>query len=246
MPHSLIIADVHLQTDSAHPINQAFMQFIDQRAKQAQALYILGDLFEMWVGDDIGLEVYAQPIAKLRALTEAGIDVFIQYGNRDFLMRDAFIEATGVTLLEEIEVVTLYQQPYLLLHGDLLCTDDTAFQRLRKIVRSPIIQWLFLRLSRQRRWSIGEKMRHNSQSQSHAKPAEIMDVNHSAVEQLFAQHPQVEHMIHGHTHRPAHHQVNLAGKPLHRWVLGDWRPEAKIIQVTADGPALIDFQADTP
>jgi len=240
-PHSLIVADIHLQPEESHPINQAFIQFLNNEATQADALYILGDLFEMWVGDDVGMEMYAQAITNLKKLVDKGVAVYLQYGNRDFLMREQFCQCTGVKLLQDIEIVELYQHPYLLLHGDTLCTDDKGYQRMRSIVRNAVVQWIFLHLCRKRRLKIAQKMRQSSKAHSQNKSSEIMDVNQDAVMQLFKKHPNITHMIHGHTHRPAHHIIESEAKTLNRWVLGDWRPEAKIIKITQAGPELLDY-----
>lgn len=241
--YTLIVADIHLQPEPNHAINQAFMSFLQQDTANAQALYILGDLFEMWVGDDIGLEQYSPFIKQFKKLTDSGLAIYLQYGNRDFLMKQSFFEATGIQLLDDISVITLYNQPYLLLHGDTLCTDDKGYQKMRRIVRNRFIQWVFLHLCRKRRLFIGHKMRQNSQQQSQSKPAQIMDVNNQAVQQLFTQTPQVTHMIHGHTHRPKHHTIDIDNQTHHRWVLGDWRPQAKIIKIDDQGPQLIDYPA---
>lgn len=244
--YSLIVADIHLQPEAdsliTHPINQAFMQFLQEQAPYCQSLYILGDLFEMWVGDDIGLEDYKPFIEQFKKLTDAGIIIYLQFGNRDFLMKQDFFEKTGIQLLDDIALIKLYEQPYLLLHGDSLCTDDTGYQRMRRWFRKPWIQWLFLKLSRKRRLAIGQKMRLSSKQHSQTKSQQIMDVNRQAVCDLFKKHPQVEHMIHGHTHRPNHHLIESDGNTLHRWVLGDWRPEAKMIKIDNQGPQLIKFE----
>ncbi|MDX1352888.1 MAG: UDP-2,3-diacylglucosamine diphosphatase [Thiomicrorhabdus sp.] len=235
------MADIHLQPTAQHPINNAFIQFLQDEAPKADALYILGDLFEMWVGDDIGLQLYAPFITELKKLTENGLAIYVQYGNRDFLMRKAFCQATGVKLLDDMAIVSLYGEPYILMHGDSLCTDDTGYQRMRKIVRNRFVQWLFLHLSRKRRLNIGNKMRQNSKQHSQAKPQQIMDVNQHAVCEVFKQNQQASHLIHGHTHRPKHHIIEAEHKTLHRWVLGDWRPQAQILKIDADGPRFETF-----
>lgn len=233
-PHTLIIADVHLQPDEQHPINQAFHRFLETEAPKADALYILGDLFEMWVGDDISLEVYKTAIDKLASLTQAGLPVYLLFGNRDFLMRKAFWQATGVQPIKEPYALNLHGHEMLMLHGDNLCTDDVEYQRARKILRNPIAMWLFLTLSKKRRLKIGNGMREKSTRLNQDKAKDIMDVNSSAVLQLLARHPKVRNIVHGHTHRPQHHILKVDGIEKYRWVLGDWRPEAQIIVVTKD------------
>ncbi|NPA71273.1 MAG: UDP-2,3-diacylglucosamine diphosphatase [Gammaproteobacteria bacterium] len=246
--YTLVIADIHLQPEADHPINLAFKQFLVEQAPKAEALYILGDLFEMWVGDDIGALQYSAAIQQLNALTDSGTPVYIQFGNRDFLMRKKFWQATGATYLKEPYPVTLYGTPYLMLHGDALCTDDKAYQRLRRVFRSKLFAFIFLGLCHRRRLAIGNKMRQSSQKHSQNKSSEIMDVNASAVLKDFSRFPEVQHMIHGHTHRPAHHIIqqsdsnNIHTKPvLNRWVLGDWRPDAQIIKISHTGIELLTY-----
>lgn len=238
---TLVVADIHLQPDATHPVNTAFHEFLKKEASKADALYILGDLFEMWVGDDIGLEDFQDTIQLLQQLTQNGLAIYLQYGNRDFLMRQAFFEKTGIQLLEDVELITLYSTPYLFLHGDTLCTDDKDYQRMRRWFRNRFIQWLFLSLSKKRRLSIGQKMRRNSKSHSQKKDQQIMDVSQTAVVDLFNQYPETKQMIHGHTHRPAHHTFSEDNQTLNRWVLGDWRPESQIIQISETEPKLIDY-----
>jgi len=240
-PFTLVIADIHLQPDNNHPINQAFMTFLQKEAPLAETLFILGDLFEMWAGDDVGMETYAEYILEFKKLTDAGLTIYIQYGNRDFLMREAFCQATGIKLLEDISLNTLYGEPYLFLHGDTLCTDDTGYQRMRMVLRSQWFQWLFLHLCRKRRTYIGNKLRGRSSEYTKHKQSQIMDVNPTAVDHLFKQFPQVTHMIHGHTHRPQHHIIETEHKTLHRWVLGDWRPETQLIKIDQNGPKLLPY-----
>ena len=221
--NTLCIADVHLQPDHHHPINQAFRAFLQNEAHQAEALYILGDLFEMWVGDDMGLQTYAPEIAAIRQLTESGTAVYIQFGNRDFLMRKAFWQATGAIYLKQPKVIEIFQQHYLMLHGDSLCTDDKAYQKMRLLLRNPLVTWAFLRLAPHKRQAIGEKMRANSQKYNLNKAENIMDVSEEAVQKLLKQYPNATGIIHGHTHRPAHHTHQIDNQTYHRWVLGDWR-----------------------
>ncbi|MCF6254407.1 MAG: UDP-2,3-diacylglucosamine diphosphatase, partial [Thiomicrorhabdus sp.] len=132
-PYTLFIADIHLQPDPSHPINQAFEKFLQNEAPQADALYILGDLFEMWVGDDIGLEQYARVIQQFKQLTDQGLPIYLLYGNRDFLMRDRFWQATVIQPLSDIECITLYDKSDLILHGDTLCKNDKSYQKMRPL-----------------------------------------------------------------------------------------------------------------
>jgi len=239
--YSLFIADVHLHPDDQHPINQRFYEFLDNEAPKADALYILGDLFEMWVGDDIGLELYQTVITKFKKLTQAGLPIYLQFGNRDFLMRKAFWKATGIQPLLEPCPLTIHNQTLLLLHGDSLCTDDHDYQKARKLLRNPVVTWLFLKLPKSRRLKIGNGMREKSKQYNQNKAENIMDVNRSAVVELLEKHPQVSHLIHGHTHRPAEHTLEVQGQSKHRWVLGDWRPETQIITVSETGVHLVNY-----
>lgn len=229
--YTLITADVHLQPNDDDPINQAFYRFLDEEASKADALYIIGDLFEMWVGDDVGLTTYATAIKKLKQLTDNGLPIYLIFGNRDFLMRNAFWQATGIQPLKQPIVVDFYGEPMLLLHGDSLCTDDKAYQRARLILRSAPVMWGFLRLPQHKRISIGENMRAKSKKYNLNKAENIMDVNPTALEKLMRRYPQCRHMIHGHTHRPATHPFSVDGQSKTRWVVGDWRPDAQILKV---------------
>lgn len=239
--YSLFIADVHLHPDDQHPINQSFYKFLDNEAPKAEALYILGDLFEMWVGDDIGLGLYHTAIEKLKHLTQSGLSIYLLFGNRDFLMRKTFWQTTGIQPIAEPYPVNLYGQQLLLMHGDSLCTDDHDYQRARKILRNSVVMWLFLQLPKSKRLSIGNGMREKSKKYNQNKAENIMDVNEQAVTKLLEKHPEVEHLIHGHTHRPQHHGLEIQGKPKHRWVLGDWRPDTQIIKVSAEGVTLVPY-----
>jgi len=241
LPYTLVVADIHLQPTQNHPINKTFMDFLKQEAPLADALYILGDLFEMWVGDDVGLEMYAEFITEFKKLTDAGLPIYLQYGNRDFLMRKAFCDATGIKIIEDIALISLYDEPYLFLHGDTLCTDDVGYQRMRKVLRNQFFQWILLGLCRKRRLYIGNKLRQSSSDFTEKKSNQIMDVNQHSLCEVFKKFPQVTHMIHGHTHRPCHHIIQAEHKTLHRWVLGDWRPATQIIKIDSNGPQLIDY-----
>lgn len=265
-PYTLFVADIHLQPNPDHPINLTFEAFLKDEAPKAEALYILGDLFEMWAGDDVGLDVYAPIIKQIRQLTDNNLAVYCQYGNRDFLMRNAFWLATGIQFLPEPYAITLYQHPCLLMHGDRLCTDDTAYQRMRVVLRNPVVQWIFLHLSRKRRLKIGHKMRLDSAQHSQQKSQAIMDVNEKAIYDLLKQYPATRHLIHGHTHRPQHHPLKVdstsANTPAdvnthlkvstqrHRWVLGDWRAShdgpSQVLRLSILGPELIPYTAGQP
>lgn len=236
---SYLLADVHLQPDTQHPINQAFLSFINQQAPQADSIYILGDLFETWVGDDLGIPLYQTEIKALKSLTDSGTKLYIGYGNRDFLMREAFWHATGAEFIKDEYIAQIQGLECLLLHGDSLCTDDKNYQRMRHWFRKPWVQWLFLHLPKKTRLKIAQKLRQQSGKYGQYKQANIMDVSNQAVENLYAQHPNIKHMIHGHTHRPAHHHLKINGLDKQRWVLGDWRPETQIIKISNQQISLI-------
>jgi UDP-2,3-diacylglucosamine hydrolase len=228
--HSIrLIADVHLlpETTAISPINRSFHRFLDDcREQRITALYVLGDLFEMWVGDDIGLRDYAVSIEKLRQLSESGTRILLMEGNRDFLMRRAFYQATGIQRIKPPYPLVMGGKNWLLLHGDELCTDDRAFQRMRRVLRNPLVMWGFLRLPGSTRQRIGRSMRDQSQKHGSNKPQNIMDVSPQAVERLLQKHPKTDWILHGHTHRPGIH-----GR---RWVLGDWRPQAWYVEGSTD------------
>lgn len=248
--HTLIIADVHLQPQAHHPINHAFLHFLNTAAPKADALYILGDLFEIWLGDDIGLTLYQPIIDKLKQLSDQGLKIYLLYGNRDFLMDKAFWHATGIIHIEDPYLATLYNTQYLLMHGDSLCTDDKAYQRMRKILRHRWFKQVIVRLSKAKRESIGLKMRQSSKQHSQRKSLALMDVTQQAVCDAFKVFPTTLHLIHGHTHRPQHHIIEAPHATLHRWVLGDWRAtdniptklSANIIMIDSAGPQLIEFK----
>lgn len=231
MTYSLVTADIHLLPDDSHPINQAFYRFLDTEAPKADVLYLLGDIFEAWVGDDAGLEQYKTVIQKFKNLTDQGLPIYLMYGNRDFLMRKAFWQATGIQYLKEPAKIDFYGLPVLLMHGDALCTADKEYQRMRSIVRNPLVQWFFLVKSKTKRIEIGQQMRQKSIERGQNKPENIMDVDQTSVKQLFSAYPECNHLIHGHTHRPAKHLFMVNGKSKTRWVLGDWRPQAQIIRI---------------
>jgi len=230
------IADLHLSP--ARPdITALFLQFLRQQAPNADALYILGDLFDAWIGDDDNSD-FAQSIqAALAELTQQGVAVYFIAGNRDFLIGPSFAKRTGVTLLTEASVIDLYGCRTLIMHGDSLCTDDVSYQRFRRIIRHPWLTKLLLRLPLAWRMRIANKLRANSATQKPLTDAQlkIMDVNQCAVEEAMQQH-QVQWLIHGHTHRPNIHQVTLANQALaQRIVLGDWYQQGSWLAVTAQG-----------
>ena len=216
---TLFISDLHLSQERPG-IKQLFLQFLQGPARQAEALYILGDLFEAWLGDDMVLPDYQDAIKALKTLSQS-VPVYIMYGNRDFLMREGFEAMTGAQLLDEEVVIDLYGTPTLLMHGDTLCTDDTAYQQFRSMVRNPTWQAELLSKSPAERLELARKYREISKAETSGKAAGIMDVNQSTVEQCMKKH-HVRQLIHGHTHRPALHEFELDGQAAKRFVLKDW------------------------
>lgn len=240
---SWFISDLHL--DASRPATQVtLLEFLTylQQAK-ADALYILGDFFEYWVGDDVledtALSAPLQPVIQaLREVTQQGIPVYFLHGNRDFLVAEAFAKASGCQLLAE-QVVALYGQPVLLLHGDTLCTDDVQYQQVRQLLRSEGWQQQFLALPIAERIRQAEEMR--AQSQQNQQGQEMIgDVNQQAVEQALLT-AGVSCMIHGHTHRVGTHEFVVNGQACQRIVLGDWQADrGSFLRVDAHGRQLLE------
>jgi len=231
---TLFISDLHLC--GARPaITGLFLDFLRRRARTSDALYILGDLFEYWIGDEaVEQEEFRSIIRGLRELTASGTPVFVMHGNRDFLMAHDFEQSTGVRLLKDPTHVDLYGTPTLLMHGDSLCTDDTEYMTFRAKVRSPAWQKEFLGKSTAERDRIVRDFREISKNSTATKKPEIMDVSQKAVESVMREH-HVQRLIHGHTHRPKEHVFNLDGRPAQRMVLGDWYEQGSVLSVDARG-----------
>ncbi|WP_225085347.1 UDP-2,3-diacylglucosamine diphosphatase [Pectobacterium colocasium] len=236
---TLFIADLHLSLHEP-AITAGFLRFLCHDAIHADALYILGDLFDAWIGDDDPQPLHATIAAELYALHQRGIPCYFVHGNRDFLIGKRFARQSGMTLLPTETVLDLYGQKILILHGDTLCTDDHHYQQFRRRVHNPFIQRLFLLLPLSLRVKIAAKMRATSQQENQKKSQQIMDVNHDAVLERL-RHYQVKTMIHGHTHRPAIHQVDLGESDGRRAVLGAWHEEGSMIKVTPQNIELISF-----
>lgn len=236
---TLFIADLHLSVQEP-AITAGFLRFLQYEARQADALYILGDLFDAWIGDDDPQPLHTTVADALRALSQQGVPCFFIHGNRDFLLGRRFAQRAGMRLLPSEKVVELYGRRVLIMHGDTLCTDDQDYQRFRRRVHNPLIQWLFLRLPLRIRLKIAAKMRATSQQANQHKSQQIMDVNPQAVQARLA-HYAVTTMIHGHTHRPAIHTVETPHGAAQRAVLGAWHEQGSMIRVTSDDIALISF-----
>jgi len=218
---ALFISDLHLQ-EAQPAITAAFLAFMEQQAPHARQLYLLGDLFEYWAGDDDIDEPYHQQIiAAIRRVSDAGVAVFWIAGNRDFLVGQGFAQAAGLTLLPETHVTDIGGQRVVVLHGDAQCTDDVKYMEFRAMVRQPAWQQQFTAMPLAQRKAIIAGMRESSRKEQGAKSYEIMDVNPQAISGVFAQ-TGAKVMIHGHTHRPALHRIG----ELRRYVLPDWEPQA--------------------
>lgn len=223
-----LLSDLHLPTGDSGFRTQ-FIHYLGNQARQADAVYLLGDLFEVWLGDDIGLDDYAEEVTALRALTDAGVAVYVQRGNRDFLLGDAFCRATGAQRLADPARVTLGGRRVLLSHGDIWCLDDVGYQRWRRFSHHPWTQGIFRALPRPWREKIATDLRRRSGQHKQAKSADIMDVRSDAVRRAALDHG-ADWIIHGHTHRPAEHELeglarSESTEPVLRIVLADWRPE---------------------
>lgn len=216
----LFVSDVHLDTASPEPVEQ-FLAFLRTQAARTQALYILGDLFETWIGDDDPDPAKERVQAGLRALTHGGVACFILHGNRDFLIGRDFCTATGCRLLTDPIVTELDGERVLITHGDALCTDDHPYQELRTIVRNAQWQRTFLQLPLADREKLANSARAGSKQHTSSTAYRIMDVNADAVTAAFRV-AGVRRIIHGHTHRPAVHELSIEGEPAQRIVLGSW------------------------
>ena len=236
MPHTLFISDLHLC--ASQPLStQLFVQLTRDIAPKADALYILGDLFEYWAGDDdLNAPFHQQVIAAIRALSKNGTPVYIMHGNRDFLMDEQLAQACHATLLQDPALIDLYGTPTLLTHGDALCTDDREYQAFRQQVRQPAWRNNFLAQPLTQRKAQIEQLRKMSEDQKQTKSMEIMDVNLAAVAELFRVH-HYPRLIHGHTHRQKHHLHEVDGKTCDRWVLGDWHATGNALRCDAEGCA---------
>lgn len=235
----LLISDLHLQEERPD-ITRAFLAFLAGRARAASAVYILGDFFEAWIGDD-AMTAYQQSIcAALRALADSGVEIFLMHGNRDFLLGEAFCEAAGCTLLGDPCRVDFFGQPVLLMHGDSLCTRDKAYMRLRRYLRHPLTLWVLRHLPLASRQRLARKLRSESTTQTRMKANDIVDVTAEEIPQIMLAHG-VKTLIHGHTHRPAIHKLTVAGQPARRIVLGDWDRQGWALQVDGEHYSLAAF-----
>lgn len=233
---TLFISDLHLEAERPD-IGKQFLHFLAHDAQEADDLYILGDLFEAWVGDDDPNTHYFAIKRALRKLTDGGIPVYFMHGNRDFMIGQGFANETGVKILEDPYKVIMYGQKTLLSHGDYLCTDDVQYQRVRKMVRDPDWQAAMRAKPLKERLRIAKEARRQSLEQTINMSLEIMDVNQDEVKKAIQSHG-VDVLLHGHTHRPAVHDVDLGNRTAKRIVLGDWFTQGSVVRWDSRGPKL--------
>jgi len=233
---ALFISDLHI--DAERPaITAQFLELLRTDAARADALYVLGDLFESWIGDDAPDDAQTAVQAALRTLTDAGTPCFVMRGNRDFLLGQRFSAATGAVLLPDPIILSLYGQRVLVMHGDALCTDDAAYQRLRATVRDPAWQRRFLALPVDARRALANAARDGSRAHTAQVSYQITDVNGASVAQVLRE-SGTSILLHGHTHRPAVHALEVDGRPCVRVVLGDWYEQGSVLRWDAQGYAL--------
>ena len=233
---TLFISDLHIDSSRPAIIGQ-FLSFLNTEAADAEALYILGDLFESWVGDDAADAAQSAAIAGLHSLTSRGVPCFVMHGNRDFLLATQFCRASGARLLPDPLIVTLYGEPVLVMHGDALCTDDRAYQRLRATVRDADWQRQFLALSISARRALAGAVRVGSRAHTAAMEYAITDVNADSVA-MALRRAGTATLLHGHTHRPAIHALQVDGRSCTRIVLGDWYTQGSLLRWDHNGPEL--------
>lgn len=235
---TLFISDLHLTPERPGPIS-LFKRFLDEVATHAAALYILGDFFEAWVGDDeLSLPFHAEIAECLRKLAGTGVPVYFIAGNRDFLAGEALAKATGWQPLTDPCLIDLHGVPTLLSHGDAYCTDDGAYQAFRRQVRDPQWQREFMSQPIDTRRGVARAIREKSEQAKADKKPDIMDVNPQAIQDAMA---QAQRMIHGHTHRPARHGLRVDGRDCERWVLPDWYETGGYLACNVQGCRAVTF-----
>jgi UDP-2,3-diacylglucosamine hydrolase len=224
---TFFISDLHLDETRPH-IVELFTQFLAGDARQAKALYILGDLFESWIGDDDDSALATKIATSLSTLRDSGVPIYFMQGNRDFFLGTDYAQRSGMTILSDPTVIDLDGERVLLMHGDTLCVDDVAYQKFRTMVRDPSWQRDFLAKPLSERRVFAAKARAESMKHTGNAKAEIMDVNATAIESAMRAHG-VRRLIHGHTHRPATHRLTIDGQPAERIVLGDWYEQRSVL-----------------
>ena len=244
MPATLFISDLHLAGERP-AINRLFFSFLREQASRAAMLYVLGDLFEYWIGDEELDAADGDPLARevaeaFGALSRGGVAVRLMHGNRDFLIGQRFCEVSGARLLQDPTVEKIGGARTLLMHGDTLCTDDLDYQAWRKVARSRDWQREFLAKTLPERRKALQALREKSKEVVGAKPAQIMDVNQGAVREALREH-RLTRLVHGHTHRAARHSLEVDGRPCERWVLPDWYERGGYLSIDDAGPRLVSF-----
>jgi UDP-2,3-diacylglucosamine hydrolase len=228
---TLVIADLHLSQERPD-ITAAFLDFVKVTASQADALYILGDLFEVWIGDDNPTSLLTEVADALSALRSQGVLVYFCHGNRDFLLKQAYAKRANFELLPPYHIADFYGKKALLMHGDSLCTLDFQYQKFRAWWNQPWWQWLILATPLWYRQHLARKARRISKQDKQQKTATIMDVTPDEVPRVMAEY-QVQYLIHGHTHRPAVHELQgLDDQPAYRYVVGDWYQQSSYLAIT--------------
>lgn len=235
----LLISDLHLEEERPD-ITRAFLGLLNGRARGAESLYILGDFFEAWIGDDAMSPFQRSICQALRVLSDSGTRVYLMHGNRDFMIGQAFCKAAGCTLLKDPSVVNFNGEPVLLMHGDSLCTRDEAYMRMRRYLRHPLTLWVLRHLPLSTRHKLARKLRNESRAQTRMKANDIVDVTPEEVPRVMNA-SGVKTLIHGHTHRPAVHDVQLGETKAQRIVLGDWDREGWLLQIDEQGFHLESF-----
>jgi UDP-2,3-diacylglucosamine hydrolase len=236
----LVISDLHLD-DARSEITELFLKFLKVKAINAKALYILGDFFEAWIGDDNLTDFNLKIMNALLEATQQGLPIFFMRGNRDFLIGKKFLKATGCQLLPDEYVIDLFGVPTLLMHGDTLCTLDKKYMKFRKKSRNWFVQKLFLMRSLKTRRALIKQYREASQAHISTLPDHIMDVTQAEVERVMLKHG-VQHLIHGHTHREAIHTFDVADRQATRTVLGAWHDDGNVLVCEPNGKnSLVHF-----
>ena len=239
---TLFISDLHLETDRPD-IGDQFFAVVENEARCADAVYILGDLFDAWVGDDDPNPHFADVKAALRDLVESGVPVYFMHGNRDFMVGDDFARETGVTILPDPIAVDLYGKHVLLSHGDALCTDDFEYQKIRVMTRNPDWQAMMRQKPLEERLLLAKAAREESKARGQSIDLDIMDVNPDAVKRTILDYG-VDILLHGHTHRPDIHFVELDDRVAKRIVLGDWYDQGSVLRWDEHGPVLDSLPRD--
>jgi UDP-2,3-diacylglucosamine hydrolase len=237
---TLFISDLHLSPDKPE-LTQLVVNFLQQHTHDVSVLYLLGDIFNTWLGDDVVPSEFTPLVQQLHQLKQQGIAIYLMVGNRDFMLGQGFAQRSGCQLLRDPTVVDLYGQHVLLMHGDTLCTDDIAYQRYRLWSRNKFLQWCFLQLPMHFRRNIADKIKQKSQEQKQNKTAIIMDVNDHTVDKIIKKH-DVKYLIHGHTHRPAIHHLTHDDNDFYRIVLGDWHDQISYLKCDEFSLKLIDHR----